>query len=80
MDNILYANVYGVPVLTYGMIGVTTFVLAYFTMTDTDTKSNTNIEGPAAEVPAQPNMSGGGSKHKKTKRCSKNSKQSVRKK
>jgi hypothetical protein len=79
MDSILYTNFYGVPIMTYGMIGATTFALAYFTLTDVDTKSTTesNPLPPPLPESEQPAIIGGGKgSGKKTKRHIKKSKQS----
>jgi hypothetical protein len=71
MDSILYANFYGVPIMTYGMIGVTTLALAYFTLTDTDSgsKTDTTSTPSAPQEPTEPTepqvTTGGGSKTKR---------------
>ena len=43
-EKIIY-ELKGIPLFTYGMIGITTFVLAYITFTDVE-KSADNIENP----------------------------------
>jgi hypothetical protein len=43
-EKIIY-ELKGIPLFTYGMIGITTFVLAYITFTDVE-KSTDNIENP----------------------------------
>ena len=55
MDSLLYTNYSGVPLLTYGLIGITSAVLAYVTITDTGTKDTTTEVEPqlTATVPIQ---------------------------
>lgn len=70
MDSILYATINGVPIITYGMITVTTLALAYFTISDKDAdeESNTNIESIPPSTPPQPEITGGRGKNKHKKR------------
>jgi len=57
MDSLLYTNYNGVPLLTYGLIGVTSIVLAYVTITDTGTKNSTTEVSSAPPAIESPPMS-----------------------
>jgi hypothetical protein len=48
-ENILY-GLKGIPLFTYGMIGITTLVLAYITFTDVDIENPLDTVNPVSEL------------------------------
>ena len=60
-NNTINSSFYGIPLITIGLIGITSIVLAYVTIVETDeTQSETLMDLPPT------NHIGGGKKHRKT--------------
>ena len=60
-NNTIHSSFYGIPLITIGLISITSVVLAYVTIAETDeTQSETLMDLPTT------NHIGGGKKHRKT--------------
>ena len=63
MDSIIQTTYDGQPIIVYGMIGITTLVLAFVTLkdsgsADSDTSLTTSVGSVTSMIPAMPNVFG----------------------
>jgi hypothetical protein len=63
MDSIIQTTYDGKPIIVYGMIGITTLVLAFVTLkdsvsADSDTASTKSVGSVSSMIPAMPNVFG----------------------
>lgn len=72
-NSAINSSVFGIPLLTIGLIGVTSSVLAYITLAETDT-SSTPIPTASSMPSSTPSTLTGGKKSRKSQAKTKKSK------